>query len=66
MHEHLQGVNGFRCGNKQNVTLSSAETDVRCPVLWNGEMGYLSAILIEYRHAGSSIVIPSDPMEANT
>ena len=50
MHKHFQGVNGFGCGNKQDIPLFSAKTDVCCPVLRNGEMGYLVAILVEYGH----------------
>lgn len=51
MDKHFQSVNGFGCGNKQDVTLLSAKTDVGCPVLGNGEMGYLLPILVEYGHA---------------
>ncbi len=74
MDKHFQSVNGFECGNKQDVTLLSAKADVGSPVLGNGEMGYLLPILVEYGHAvacqidisRSSIVIPSDPILANT
>jgi len=51
MDEHLQGVDGFRCCNKQDVTLFSAKTDVGSPFLGNWEMGYLLAVLIEDGYA---------------
>lgn len=51
MHQHFQGVDGFRCGDEQDVTLFSTETDVGCPVLGNGEMGNLLPVLVEYGHA---------------
>ena len=57
MDKHFQSVNGFGCGNKQDVTLLSAKTDVGCPVLGNGEMGYLLPILVEYGHAVASQII---------
>ena len=60
MDQHLQGINGFSCGDEQDVTFFSTEADVGCPVLRNGEMGNLLTILVEYGHAvASQIDIPT-------
>lgn len=50
MNKRFQGIDGFGCSNKQDIALFSAKTNVGCPVLGNGEMCYLLAMLIEYCH----------------
>ena len=50
MYKRFQGIDGFGCSNKQDIALFSAKTNVGCPVLGNGEMCYLLAMLIEYGH----------------
>ena len=66
MDQHLQGIYGFRCGNKQDIALSTAKTDVGCPGLWNGEMRYLVAILVEDCHAVASQVDVSTVVNCHT
>ena len=66
MDKHLQCINGFRCSNKQDVTLFPTETDIGCPLLGNGEMGYLLAILIENGHTVASKIDVSTVVDCHS